>query len=318
MPEDTTIEELKAYIRKDYDNTYKIKEYYTNSSTEEFQFDDEIADKIRNEFDDCLDDFKEYLTLILQEFNKKYGIYLDYRIEETHSWSAGIVPSHYFYIEVDGEDDDLLKIRFSDGHDNGINDENFDIDFREYDDGKKKTVKELIKRVVEEYIDSVPQNIREDVENNQDNVNIEPILNVINKYSKVKITEKHIDKITKNNEEIEIKFKTEYNTRPLIDLEDYDDLLSDIEKLGYKKPIKIYWGRVANQFGVNKAINIIVLRPKNKIKEEYINESKADWENFKTYLLDNTEMDEKTVNKFIDRFQKQKQRLEPKERDVYY
>ena len=266
LPEDTTTQELKEYIKNYYDDINKIKEYYTNSYTRDFDFDEEIGKSIRNEFDRELEEFKRYLTSTLQQFNQKYDIELDYRIEETHSQSSGIVPSHYFYIEL--EDEDVLKIRFSDGHDNRVNNEDIDIDFREYDDGKKQKVKELIEKAIKEYVDSNPQNIRENVEYNQDNFNIEPILNVINKYSKVKVTKNSIDKITKNNEEIEIKFKTDYNTRPLIDTEDYDDLLLDIERLGYKKPVKIYWGRVANQFGVNKAINIIVLRPKNRIKEE--------------------------------------------------
>lgn len=266
LPEDTTTQELEEYIKNDYDDINKIKEYYTNSYTRDFEFDEEIGESIRREFDRELEEFKRYLTSTLQKFNQKYDIELDYRIEETHSQSAGIVPSHYFYIELENED--ILKIRFSDGHDNGINNEDIDIDFREYDDGKKQKVKELIEKAIIENVDFTQQKIREDIGLNQDNFNVEPILNVINKYSKVKVTKNSIEKITKNNEEIEIKFKTDYNTRPLINTEDYNDLLLDIERLGYKKPVKIYWGRVANQFGVNKAINIIVLKPKNRIKEE--------------------------------------------------
>lgn len=102
-----------------------------------------------------------------------------------------------------------------------------------------------------------------ELKENKSNFDIKSIIDAINKYSKVKIVRDYIDKINFTNTKILIDFKSDLDKQPIIPIDDYSKLLSDIAKLGYKKPIKTNWRRVVNRFGLNKQVLGIDLIPTN-------------------------------------------------------
>lgn len=223
LPKETTLEEIEKAIRKKYEDIDEVVEYY--GGYDDFYYLEEVQDRIIEEFDNELEDFEDWIE---KEIERQGIEELDYIQEESHSISSGLARSNYFMVRLVADIDedgietfeDILKIRFGDGHDNGINDENIDIDFREYKEDREKyrnQVKELLRKRLKEY--------------------------------------------------------------------------------GYK--LKENYSR-------------------HQIQEEKLTEAKEDWEKFKIYLQNNTDKREEEIEEIIDTFQKNKQRLKPQERDIYY
>lgn len=108
---------------------FDIWEAYSDSDARK-----RISDLIQEELDEEFDRACKKLERELKKIADKYSLELEH--EESHSWNPGIIRSQYFYF--DDEDGYIwrheLCIRFGDAHDNGRNDCDFDLDFREIDE----------------------------------------------------------------------------------------------------------------------------------------------------------------------------------------
>lgn len=93
-----------------------------------------IVDKIQEELDEDFDKAYKIFYSRLDELAKKYN--LELCNESSRSWNAGCITSQYFWFQ--DEDYNISKfdltIRFGDCHDNGRNDCEFDLDFRDIDE----------------------------------------------------------------------------------------------------------------------------------------------------------------------------------------
>ena len=104
---------------------------------------------------------------------------------------------------------------------------------------------------------------------------IQELIDVLNKHGKRKVTKDSIESIEEENGKIFIRFNTD-RMQPVVDMDEYQNLLDDISSLGYKKPIRTCWARVGSYLGYNKHIWWIELTPKKKLKEGWESESFED------------------------------------------
>ena len=93
-----------------------------------------IVDEIQEELNEDFDKAYKMFYSRLEELAKKYN--LELCDESSRSWNAGCITSQYFWFQ--DEDYNISKfdltIRFGDAHDNGRNDCEFDLDFRDIDE----------------------------------------------------------------------------------------------------------------------------------------------------------------------------------------
>lgn len=139
-----TDEELKD-LRLEVENSNDLG-YYLGYG-EDFIYFNDVLEYVQTTFNDTYTQLYNDLVNLVDELNEKVkdGNKLELDVETSRSWSTSYIRSKYFIISVvDTEYDskeELLKIRLSDGHDNGVNDEDIEIVFDNYTDSDLYNIK---------------------------------------------------------------------------------------------------------------------------------------------------------------------------------
>ena len=140
-----TEEELKD-LRSEVENSNDLG-YYLGYGDDFIYFND-VLEEIQKTYDDTYTQLYNDLVNLVDELNEKIkdGNKLELDVETSRSWATSYIRSKYFIISVvDTEYDskeELLKIRLSDGHDNGVNDEDIEIVFDDYSSSDLDNIKD--------------------------------------------------------------------------------------------------------------------------------------------------------------------------------
>lgn len=140
-----TDEELKD-LRSEVENSNDLG-YYLGYG-DDFIYLNDVLEEIQKTYDDTYTQLYNDLVNLVDDLNKKIkdGNKLALDVETSRSWATSYIRSKYFIISVvDTEYDskeELLKIRLSDGHDNGVNDEDIEIVFDDYTSSDLDNIKD--------------------------------------------------------------------------------------------------------------------------------------------------------------------------------
>lgn len=122
--DDEQKEELEEIIK---DNLYNYESSsYQFAQDEVYKKLDEIYQHNLEEFDDCMSDIVSILRDYFEE--KGYDLHANVDYNYSHSYSGGRFTSQYWdlYVE-DDESSEMITIRMSDGHDNGRDSKDVEI-----------------------------------------------------------------------------------------------------------------------------------------------------------------------------------------------
>lgn len=132
LPDDMRVDEYDKWVRECLEKTHDMQ-YYIDNDYESIE--DLYYDHMDEVYSDTLEHVEDFIRDYMSRFDE-----LDYDEENSHSVSAGRYPSVYFTFFVSDRylSDMTYEIRFSDGHDNGQSEWDYEIVFDEYDDEELK------------------------------------------------------------------------------------------------------------------------------------------------------------------------------------
>lgn len=107
----------------------------------------DIFSKMLEEYNKIFKKIYNLIDDIVINFNEKNENKVRLDHQSTHSWNAGKFPSQYLTLKKDNNDE--FKLRFCDGHDNGRDYNDFEINAFDFSDMEEKELKGAIKDFLE-------------------------------------------------------------------------------------------------------------------------------------------------------------------------